>query len=408
LKAASANQTWARVTAGLTGALLVSSVAAFGATEPWAVAPLQVGVLTIAAAWIVRMAILPYRLHVTVVDLLVAAALLWAIIAARLGPTVYAHRTYEALLNWLTYLILGVLGAQCFTFSSVLWSFRCLASLGGFVVAIWGITQYLTSPDRILWHFRIEAGVPFGPFVNRDHYAALVILILPIAIMQILEDSARTWVWVLASATLFSAILLSGSRAGTALAIVEVLILSARFLPRRRSLYPFMVAGTLAIGLTAISGAAAVLERFQEVDLLGHRRDLFVSGIRMWQDRVWFGFGLGTFETVYPEYSVRDVGLRVDHVHSDWIEWLAEAGLPFAACLLGIFAVLARAGWKSSWGLGFPAILLHSLVDFPMQIPAIAALFFFGSSAVISSTRAGASISSGSVRNLHFGTFRGD
>ena len=31
---------------------------------------------------------------------------------------------------------------------------------------------------------------------------------------------------------------------------------------------------------------------------------------------------------------------------------------------------------RSGWAIGIPVVFLHSLVDFPMQIPAIAGLLF--------------------------------
>jgi hypothetical protein len=42
--------------------------------------------------------------------------------------------------------------------------------------------------------------------------------------------------------------------------------------------------------------------------------------------------------------------------------------------MLGIAAAVFRDAWRSGWALGIYAALLHSLVDFPMQIPAIAGL----------------------------------
>ena len=44
--------------------------------------------------------------------------------------------------------------------------------------------------------------------------------------------------------------------------------------------------------------------------------------------------------------------------------------------MLGIAAVSFRPALRSGWALGIYAVFLHSLVDFPLQIPAIAALLF--------------------------------
>ena len=54
------------------------------------------------------------------------------------------------------------------------------------------------------------------------------------------------------------------------------------------------------------------------------------------------GFGLGTFETVYPHFALFDIGLIVNHAHNDWLEWAAEGGVPLALALLSLAVWAAR------------------------------------------------------------------
>jgi O-antigen ligase len=79
---------------------------------------------------------------------------------------------------------------------------------------------------------------------------------------------------------------------------------------------------------------------------------------------------------VYPEFATFDVGATVDHAHNDWAEWTAEGGVPMLVLMLSIAAATFRPALRSGWALGIHAVFLHSLVDFPLQIPAIAALLF--------------------------------
>ena len=44
--------------------------------------------------------------------------------------------------------------------------------------------------------------------------------------------------------------------------------------------------------------------------------------------------------------------------------------------MLAVAAASLRPALRSGWGIGIHVVFLHSLVDFPMQIPAIAALLF--------------------------------
>ena len=105
--------------------------------------------------------------------------------------------------------------------------------------------------------------------------------------------------------------------------------------------------------------------------------DLVASSIAMVRDRPLTGFGLGTWPEAYPGFARFDDGTYVNQAHNDWLQWLAEGGLPFLALMLGI------AGWslgpavRSLWGVGILSVWLHALIDYPMQQrPALAAFFF--------------------------------
>jgi tetratricopeptide (TPR) repeat protein len=98
------------------------------------------------------------------------------------------------------------------------------------------------------------------------------------------------------------------------------------------------------------------------------------------------GSGLGTFAFAFQRSRVYFPRNTVDHAHSDWLEFLVEMGLPaalFAAiAIAGAFAFCLRRGRQGPLGLlrtallmGAAVILVHSTVDFPLQIPALAALF---------------------------------
>src|SRR5262249_32311102 len=103
-------------------------------------------------------------------------------------------------------------------------------------------------------------------------------------------------------------------------------------------------------------------------------REILASTVRMICQRPLTGFGLGTYETVYPEFASFDMGLIVDHAHNDWAEWTAEGGLLMLILMVAVAAATLPAAWRSGWGLGIHFVFLHALVDFPLQIPPIAAL----------------------------------
>jgi O-antigen ligase len=107
----------------------------------------------------------------------------------------------------------------------------------------------------------------------------------------------------------------------------------------------------------------------------------------MIRDRPALGFGLGTWSTAYPAYALRDNGLLANQAHNDWAQWAVEGGLPFLLLILAIAGRSVRPAFRSLWGIGVLAVFVHSLVDYPLQRPALAG-FFFVFLAVVESARA--------------------
>jgi O-antigen ligase len=114
------------------------------------------------------------------------------------------------------------------------------------------------------------------------------------------------------------------------------------------------------------------------------------DSLRMFSKRPVWGWGLGTFPTVYPSYRSFYTNLFVNEAHNDYAQLLVETGLLGFGLMLWFLVRLYRYGlptsrrWEFQWDgavslaalLGCTGILLHSFVDFNLQIPANAALFY--------------------------------
>jgi O-antigen ligase len=102
-----------------------------------------------------------------------------------------------------------------------------------------------------------------------------------------------------------------------------------------------------------------------------------------------FGAGPGSFYLAFPPYRKETITAFFDHAHNDYVEFAAESGI-LGLAILGTFVLLSlgaalRAQWERRDPLmrgmsfacimGVTAILIHSWVDFNLQIPANAALF---------------------------------
>jgi O-antigen ligase len=175
---------------------------------------------------------------------------------------------------------------------------------------------------------------------------------------------------------LYASVIASASRAGATLATLEVLALP--WLGRRSSFggKAIMLSTAFAGIASLVVGPDVIWKRFQDKDPLRYRRQIAVSTVQMIRQRPWLGFGLGTYVEVYPQFASFDIGLTVDHAHNDWAEWTAEGGIPMLLLMLGIAAGSFRPALRVGWALGIHAVFLHSLIDFPLQIPAIGALLF--------------------------------
>jgi O-antigen ligase len=120
------------------------------------------------------------------------------------------------------------------------------------------------------------------------------------------------------------------------------------------------------------------------------RVDIDRDGLRMFLKRPILGWGVGTFPIVYPEFRSFYTTFFVNQAHNDYLQLLVETGLAgflIAAWFLVVVFRQATAKLKNwtetSSGaltaaalLGCVGILIHSALDFNLQIPANAALFY--------------------------------
>ena len=132
-----------------------------------------------------------------------------------------------------------------------------------------------------------------------------------------------------------------------------------------------------AIVFSAVVGWVVLWNRLPDPDPLKGRREMVTSAIAMVRDRPVFGFGLGSFQPVYPRYAIVDFGAVVNHAHNDWVEWAADGGIPFSLLLLSVAVWSISKALKNPWGIGIVAVFTHSVIDFPLQDPLIA-IWLFG------------------------------
>ncbi len=138
-------------------------------------------------------------------------------------------------------------------------------------------------------------------------------------------------------------------------------------------------------------GLERVVERIEQTSLeTEHRDETYRNVWEQWHDYKLTGSGLGSFYAVFPAYKSRtESGGFYRHAHNDYLQFASETGI-IGISLLGIIVItsLAMALWAHykrknprMRGLSFAVImgiislLIHSSVDFNLQIPANAIMF---------------------------------
>ncbi len=359
-------------------AILFLAILTLWIQEPWLPGVFEAAIFALAAVWTARMVFSSVSVQFRLALVPLAAPILIGALQLAAGTTVNRWATWTALLQWGAYLAVAFAALQICSSDRTQVHFRRAILYFGFAVAVVSILQFFTSPEKVFWLFEGEYPEPsLGPFVSRDRYAAFVELLLPLALYEAFAGQRVVVSYTAIAATMLASVIAGASRAGSILVLVEsaaVLLLMSRSRGFRTKKAGRVAASfiLLAIVFTTVVGWTHLWERFQEPDPYRYRREMLASSITMVRDRPWAGFGLGSFETVYPGYAIFDTGELVNHAHNDWAEWTVEGGLPMLILLLPIPVAVARRALQRPWLIGVLSILIHSMIDFPMQEPALA------------------------------------
>jgi O-antigen ligase len=298
----------------------------------------------------------------------------------------------------------------------------------GSLVSFQGLMQFLAPNGRLLWFRRTPPASSFGPFVNHNHYAGYVEMIIPVAIALVFylgvvrrrrrspgnPDPERPPAWAVVDAAddgggrwgktglaLFATVILtvtlflSLSRGGILSALISGAVL---FLIAWRRMPSRLLVGSVAlalvifvVGLVGWIGARPLREQFEGLAGGVEREASFRARLLVWRamaDNVsgflWLGSGLGAFEDSFAPHTPPGSAKRWDKAHNDYLQLLWETGVVGTLLFLSGCAVfLVRYWWPALRSRGDPlgmfrpgiavsllSIALHSLVDFNLQIGA--------------------------------------
>jgi O-antigen ligase len=364
-------------------ALLAYAVLTIWIDERWAWGLAQFAVFVSLAGWAARQFLRSTAVRGSIWLAPICAAPAWGLLQLATDRTVYRWATWNAALNWATWAGLFFLALQLFQHSAARHWFLRFAVYFGFGLSVLSTLQMFTAGGRIFWLFSSGyTDFVMGPFVNRNHYAAFLELIFPIALWQALRDPRRALAnWAMAAAMLAS-VVAAASRAGTVLMCAEAI--AVPLLARLRHVAPARdvtralgVFGAIAVVFVGIVSWQPLRQRLWQPDPYAGRREFLESSIAMLRDRPLMGFGLGNWPRAYPQYALFDDGTYANQAHNDWLQWAVEGGVPFLLIQLSLAAMVFPAAWRSVWGIGLLSVWIHCLVEYPFQQrPAIGVWFF--------------------------------
>jgi O-antigen ligase len=288
----------------------------------------------------------------------------------------------------------------------------------GIVLALIGIVQRPFYDGQIYGFWTpLMKGSPFGPFVNKNHFAGWMLMALPLTFGLLCANVARatppvasSWrprvLWLssaeasrvlilgAAAAVMALSLVLTMSRSGILAFAVAIAVTSwwaIRRLPVR--------SGRLAVGVYFAclvlfvvgwaGGVDALVVRFGSADpsTVNERLPIWRDTWRIIHDFWLTGTGLNTYGVATLFYQTSVPGFHLREAHNDYLQLAAEGGLLLGVPVLCAIAALTRdmrrrfaeSNGSSYWVrlgavTGLIAIALQSTVEFSLQMPGNAAL----------------------------------
>jgi len=433
-------------------ALLAWGALSFGAVYPWAYWPLAAGCVALGG-WAIlttepwrdpRTTALSFALGAVALAMALQLVPMPAKLVSLLSPGLsafferyqlaYQPASFQSLsivpgLTWtalglfvsLAILLIGL--TRALRLVRLDWLMHALMALG-VTLALIGIVQKTLVDDvpPLVYGFwePVEGGNVFGPFINRNHFAGWMVMLLPIAIgyscgiVAALRRPERggwkNWLhwgssveanrFILAAGAILvmgASLLLTQSRSGmlgfgTGVAVVALFAFVRSTKTHVRTVALLYCAG-LMLGAFLWAGAGSTVDRIAQAPAA-------VSGrLNAWRDTLTIirdfpvaGTGVGTFARAMLVYQSGRRDLMYAQAHNDYLQLASEGGLLVGVPAFIVMVLLVRnirrrlaspdddaaTSWVRIGAIaGLAGIGMQSLMEFSLQMPGNTVLFVF-------------------------------
>jgi O-antigen ligase len=293
----------------------------------------------------------------------------------------------------------------------------------GVALAVVGVVQKAfvgNATDFLVYGFwaPTQRGNPFGPFINRNHFAGWMVMALPLVVgyfcgviarfgpapttnwrgwvsWAATEEAGRPMLLAFAALVMGMALTLSGSRSGLAAFSVAMAVIGGFVMVYTRAKRARVAAAVcllfLLLGGVAWAGIEATIERFgATLDDPGGRVSAWRDTIRIISDFPGFGVGVGSYPRAMLMYQTGSRISMYAHAHNEYLQMAAEGGMLVVVPILVLVALVVQGIRRRltsgedntlTWWIragavaGLAGIATQSLVEFSLQMPGNRVLF---------------------------------
>ena len=288
-----------------------------------------------------------------------------------------------------------------------------LVVIFGFLLAVYGLMQHFVNPATIFWVREPKQANPFGPYVNRHHFAGYMELTLAVPLGLLFAGAIpkeRMLLYGFASGIMAIALIMTNSRGGVLSMMSEVVFLTlvaATALRRQRRSEEdratrvratlvrlglgFALIFAVVLGALYFGGEEALSRLVGTVnseDPTTGRAHFWSGTLDIIKDHPLLGTGLGAFSASYTRYDTGNGLYRLEQAHNDYLQILSDGGVVGGALGLAFVAVLFwtalrrmqshdrfRRGVALGALSGCAGVLVHSFFDFTLHTTANALCF---------------------------------
>lgn len=337
--------------------LLMFGPLAFGAVEPWSIFVLETGALVLALMWLAKQYI-DEELTIEWNPLFLPMAVFGILILMQIvfRRSAYLHDTIAEALLYVAYGMLCVVSTQSLLRASQARKMATILSFYGFGVAALALVQGIAPNGKLYWLREPRlGGWIYGSYVNHNHYAGLMEMLIPIPLiisMSHLAHEKERMAAGIAAAIMTGTVFLSGSRGGMLAVLCEFVLLAIVMTRQKRGTRTAIGVAVFAIVLLSLLTWLGGKELTTRVFSIGRETRTEISGgmrlsidrdaLSMFRRKPVLGWGLGAFPIVYPEFRSFYTNFFVNEAHNDYLQLLTETGIIGFAVMIWFLVVLLR------------------------------------------------------------------